>query len=159
MDTGMKPDAGLASIVHTTEQTEVSGLLAGTTVMTMDGVLPVEHLTAGDRVITRDCGMAILRDVTISEAEIAPIAIKAGSLGHTRPDRDTRLAPGTQVHIRDWRAEAMFGSETANVPVHRLADGEFVATAPIQKARVYDLSFDSPHIIYVDGLEVALAGR
>ncbi|MEC9104151.1 MAG: Hint domain-containing protein, partial [Pseudomonadota bacterium] len=41
----------------------VAGIAAGTKVMTLDGEMPVEFLTAGDRVITRDTGMAVLKNV------------------------------------------------------------------------------------------------
>ena len=43
----------------------ISGVCAGTTIMTLDGETPVEHLAPGSRVITRDTGMAVLRAVTV----------------------------------------------------------------------------------------------
>ena len=104
-----------------------SGICAGTTIMTLDGEIPVEHLSVGDRVITRDSGMSVLRGITTRTAKIAPIRIKAGSLGHTRPDRDMLVAPGARIHLRDWRAEALFGSKSASVAAERLVDGEFLA--------------------------------
>ncbi len=141
-------DAKLASI-------ETTGLIAGTTVMTLDGELPVEHLNVGDSVITRDTGMAVLRDIRVLEVAMTPIRIKAGSLGHTRPDRDMLVAPGALIHIRDWRAEALFGKKSALVPARRLADGEFVAEQATQTVKVYELIFDRQHILYADGMEMA----
>ncbi|EAR52238.1 hypothetical protein OG2516_02339 [Oceanicola granulosus HTCC2516] len=141
--------------VDTTQ--EVTGFCAGTSLMTMDGELPVEHLGAGDRIITRDSGMAVLREVRVRDVELTPIRIKAGSLGHTRPDRDMLIAPDALVHIRDWRAEAMFGARAAMVPARRLIDGEFISPAARTTARVYDLVFDRQHVLYADGLEVASA--
>ena len=138
----------------TDRQSDLSGLAPGTIVLTLDGELPVEHLAPGDRVITRDSGVAVLRDVRVSEDYVAPVAIRAGSLGHTRPDRDMLVAPGTEVHIRDWRARALFGADTANVPAHRLVDREFVTDATPRRMRLYTLVFDSRHIVYADGLEV-----
>lgn len=138
---------------------EATGLLAGTLVMTLDGELPVEHLAPGDRIITRDAGMAVLRAVRITPMRLAPIEVRAGSLGHTRPDRTTRLAPGARVHIRDWRAKAIYGTATADIPARRLTDGEFISEAPVERVCVHDLvfAFDQPHILYADGLEVASA--
>ncbi len=136
---------------------DIAGLCAGTTLMTLDGELPVEHLSVGDRVITRDTGMAVLRDIRVTVMEIAPIRIKAGSLGHTRPDRDMLVAPGALIHIRDWRAEALFGKKSALVTARRLMDGEFVAECPKMRVTVYDLVFDRQHIVYADGIEVASA--
>ena len=135
----------------------ISGVCAGTTIMTLDGEMPVEHLTAGTRVITRDSGMAVLRDVTARTLRVAPIRIKAGSLGHTRPDRDMMVAPGTQIHIRDWRAEALFGAPAAMVEASRLVDGEFLAVQDTREMTVYTLTFDRQHILYADGIEMASA--
>lgn len=131
-----------------------TGLCAGTTVMTLNGEMPVEHLSAGDRVITRDSGIAILKDMSKSSVKMSAIRIKAGSLGHTRPDRDMIVAPGARIHIRDWRAEALFGTPTAMVAAHKLVDGEYLAAQPVQDADLYELVFDRPHIVYADGMEM-----
>ena len=135
----------------------VAGICAGTTIMTLDGEIPVEHLTPGDRVITRDSGMAILKNVTRHTVRMQPVRIKAGSLGHTRPDRDMIVAPGTRLHIRDWRAEALFGTRAALVEASRLIDGEFLALGEPVDMSVYDLHFDREHILYADGIELASA--
>lgn len=132
-----------------------AGLIAGTSVMTLEGELPVEHLAPGDRIITRDTGMAVLRDIRVSEVEMATIRIKAGSLGHTRPDRDMTVGPDTLIHIRDWRAEALYGQKSAMIPARRLTDGEFVAEQPVEIVKVFELIFDRQHILYADGIEVA----
>ncbi len=155
MTTTLRTLAG-ARLIETGAQ-DLTGLLNGTAVMTLDGEMPVEHLAPGDRIITRDTGMAILRAVRMAEAEIAPIEIKAGSLGHSRPDRDAAVAPGTRIHVRDWRAGAMYGKSSVNVAARRLADGEFIAEGTKRRVRVYDLFFERQHILYADGLEVASA--
>jgi hypothetical protein len=134
-----------------------SGLVGGTTVMTLDGEMPVEHLNVGDRVITRDTGMAVLRAIKVSDIEIETVKIRAGSLGHTRPDRDMIVCRDTLIHIRDWRAEALFGQKSALIPARRVADGEFVATQPKSMAKVFTLVFDRQHVLYADGIEVASA--
>ena len=57
-------------------QTIESGICAGTTIMTLDGEIPVEHLSVGDRIITHDAGMSIIkaiksRDVKMREEKWA----------------------------------------------------------------------------------------
>lgn len=151
--------------VTTKEQSETaedtltmrSGLLAGTTVLTLKGEMKVEDLRAGDRIITRDTGMAVLKSVRTSVVTLAPIQIKAGSLGHNRPDTDMLTAPDTMIHVRDWRAQALFGKTPALVPARRLIDGEFISQGPQAQLTVYNLSFERQHIIYADGVEVATA--
>jgi hypothetical protein len=133
-----------------------AGLPAGTTVMTLDGEMPVEHLLPGDRIISRTSGMASLREVRVTEATVSTIRIMAGSLGHTRPDRDMNVGPDTLIHIRDWRAMALYGAPTALVPAERLVDGEFVAHAAPKTQRLFTLVFDRAQVIYADGLEVGV---
>jgi hypothetical protein len=134
-----------------------AGLCAGTTIMTLDGEIPVEHLSVGDRVITRDSGMSVIKGIETRDVKMQPIRIKAGSLGHTRPDRDMIVAPGARIHIRDWRAEALFGAAAATVEAHRLVDGEFLSQQPARDVQVFDLIFDREHILYADGVEVVSA--
>lgn len=137
--------------------THVAGLAAGTSIMTLEGELPIEHLNVGDRVITRDAGMAVLREIRSQKVHVAPIQIKAGSLGHTRPQDNMIVGPDTLVHIRDWRAKALFGADVATVKAKRLIDGEFVSEQDAKTITVYELVFDRQHILYADGLEVASA--
>ena len=125
--------------------------------MTLDGEIPVEHLSIGDRVITRDSGMSVIKAINTRTVKMQTIRIKAGSLGHTRPDRDMVVAPGARIHIRDWRAEALFGGATATVEAHRLVDGKFLAHQPVANVQVFDLMFDREHILYADGVEVLSA--
>lgn len=131
-----------------------TGICAGTTIMTLDGEMPIEHLSVGDRVITRDSGMSVVTGITSKTTTMQPIRIKAGSLGHTRPDRDMLVTPGVNLHIRDWRAEALFGTTSASVAAERLVDGEFLAPTEARKVTVYHIQFDREHIIYADGIEM-----
>ena len=142
-----------AAAINTLE----SGICAGTTIMTLDGEIPVEHLSVGNRIITRDSGMSIIKAIVSRDVKVQPVRIKAGSLGHTRPDRDMIVSPGTRIHIRDWRAEALFGAAAATVEATRLIDGEFLAELPARDLKVYDLIFDREHILYADGVEIVSA--
>ena len=153
MPLGTKERAATADI----NETLLSGICAGTTIMTLDGEMPVEHLSVGDRVITRDSGMAVLRAVKSESIRTQTIRIKAGSLGHTRPDRDMIVAPQAQIHIRDWRAEALFGATAAIVSADRLVDGEYLAFQENADVTLYTLEFDRQHIVYADGIEMASA--
>ena len=145
-----------ATAVNVAQET-LTGICAGTTIMTLDGEIPVEHLSVGDRVITRDSGMAVLRDIKVEKHRTQAIRIKAGSLGHTRPDRDMIVAPQAQIHIRDWRAEALFGASAAMVSADRLVDGEYLAFQDTHELTLYTLTFDRQHILYADGVEMASA--
>lgn len=137
------------------QDVHVPGFAAGSAILTLDGAIPVEYLTPGDRVITRDVGMAILRDVTPIQFTGDMVSIKAGTLGHTRPEQDTLVPAMQKLLLRDWRAEALFGSKQALAPAHKLIDGEFIEHAGRRTVTLFQLRFDAAHILYIDGLEMA----
>ena len=151
-----RADGGLPAR-HISSETNGNALVAGTVVLTLDGALPVEFLNPGDRVITRDSGAATLRAVRCARKRSATVEITAGSLGSTRPDRDAVLPTDQEILIRDWRAGALFGASQALVPASRLVDGEFIRDLGVVEMDLVELVFDTPHILYADGLEVASA--
>jgi hypothetical protein len=148
----MKPAVSLqdSKAQHATPR----GIAAGTTVLTLDGELPVEFLSPGDRVITRDSGMAVLRDIRVRRVRCRAVAISAGSLGHTRPDEDMILPAAQRILVRDWRAEALFGATQALVPVARLADGQYIRDLGETEMVLHELLFDDVHVIYAGGMEL-----
>lgn len=137
------------------QASDLAGFALGTRVMTADGEIPVEFLTAGDRIITRE-GMRVLRAVTCTEASnITMIRVSCDSLGSGRPGEDVLLAPGQRVLLRDWRAKALFGQVQALVPIARLIDGQYISRCEVSAARLFALHFDTPQVIYAEGLELA----
>lgn len=134
---------------------DTSGIAMGTIVLTLDGEIPVEHLNAGDRVITRDTGIATLRAVHMREITFTPYKVSADRLGEGRPVADTFVGADQHILVRGLLAKALFNSDSAMVPVSRLADGEFIAKCEEQTMRVYELEFDTAHVVYANGLEIA----
>jgi hypothetical protein len=138
--------------------TPAQGILAGTHVRSLDGVLPVEFLGPGDGIVTRR-GTARLVSISSRLHKMATVVrILASTLGHDRPERDLVIGPGQCVLIRDWRARVLYGTAVAAIPAARLADGEFVCHELLPMARLYTLHFAGPQVIYAEGLEVACLG-
>jgi Hint domain len=134
---------------------EVLGLLAGTQIRTLDGLLPVEFLGPGDRIVTR-AGSRRLLAVSVLQRRMARVVrIRATTLGYDRPEQDLLLAPGQLVMIRDWRARALYGVEAAAIPASRLADGEFIVTEVLRQVQLFTLRFAEDEVIYAEGLEIA----
>ncbi|MEI4195520.1 Hint domain-containing protein [Roseovarius sp. E0-M6] len=131
------------------------GVPAGSIILTMSGESPVEHVMAGDRVITRDAGAAVVRNVLRRKVTCRAVKILAGSLGDTRPDCDVILPEEQPVLVRDWRAKALFGLREATVRAGALVDGEYITALGEVELEVILLVFDEAHVLYVDGLEVA----
>lgn len=136
-----------------------AGIAAGTIVLTLDGEIPVEHLNAGDRVITRDTGIATLVAVHMREITFTPYKISADRLGDGRPVADTYVASEQHILVRGLLAQALYKTDSAMVPVAKLADGEYIAKCEGQTLRIYELEFDTAHVIYANGLEIASAVR
>jgi hypothetical protein len=130
-------------------------MLAGTMVRTLDGLIPVEFLTPGDRIVTRAGARRLTSVSVVVRKQVDLVRVKASTMGHDRPDQDLLLSPGQPVLIRDWRAQALYGLPVAAIPVSRLADGEFVCVESHRNARLFTLRFDEDEVIYAEGLELA----
>ena len=154
MDTGTQLSLRILAKGASLAEPPALGLLAGTQVRTMDGLIPVEYLEPGDRIVTRDGARRLVAVSVLERRMAAVVRIRATTLGHDRPERDLMLAPGQPVVIRDWRARALYGVAAAAIPASRLADGEFIVTEVQRQVRLFTLCFASEEVIYADGLEI-----
>ena len=134
-----------------------SGHCRGTSLLTKHGEVAVENLNPEMRIVTRDAGLVTLRNIQKKHQAFRPVKIRAGSVGHSRPQLDARVAPGTLLYLRDWRAKAMFGSDTACVPAWRMIDGEYVSLEKQYEIEVFELYFDRQHVLLAEGIEVLSA--
>jgi len=130
-------------------------MLSGTMVRTLDGVLPVEFLTPGDRIVTRAGARRVTSISVVTRKQVDLVRIRASTMGHDRPDQDLLLSPGQPVVIRDWRAQTLYGVSAAAIPAARLADGEFICMETHRQVRLFTLRFDDEEVIYAEGLELA----
>ena len=131
-------------------------IVAGSIIFTAEGEIPVEYLSPGDKVVTRDSGMVTLLDTFIHRIPAQAVAIKAGSLGHTRPDHNVIIPAEQNILVRDWRAQSMFGKAQTIVQAGDLIDGEFITDLGARDLHLVHLTFDRQHVIYADGLEISV---
>ncbi len=132
------------------------GLVAGTIVLTSDGEIPVEYLSPGDKIITRNAGMVALTSTDTVRVQLEAVKIAAGSLGHTKPTHHVMLPASQMVLVRDWRAKALRGATQAVMPVGCLIDDEFITSLGPRDMTLVRLGFDAPYVIYADGLELSV---
>ncbi|MFX0541174.1 Hint domain-containing protein [Roseovarius sp. S4756] len=99
-----------ASESYAYRETFVPCFAAGTRIATPDGPRAVEDLRAGDLILTRDHGPALLRmmlsrTATFDAAEHKdkPIELKPGTLGYGTPERMLVLSPNHRILIEDAR--------------------------------------------------------
>lgn len=143
-----------AGTVTAGTQMPTCGMVAGTTVLTLSGAMPVEFVAPGDRMITR-AGARTVMAVDIAVVKDARvIRVREGVLGKDRPEADTMVAPKQPVLIRDWRAKAMVGLDQAVMTAERLVDGTYISAELLHEARIVTLRFAEPQVIFAAGLEL-----
>ncbi|MDW3225612.1 MAG: Hint domain-containing protein [Paracoccaceae bacterium] len=139
--------------------TSGAGLVSGTRIPTLDRDVPVEQLCVGSHVLTRDFGPVRVIDIETISLITPVVYIIAGSIGHTRQDRDVMLTGDQTIMVRDWRAQALFGQANALTHASALIDGEFVRDLGQQAVTVYRIHCTSPQLIFADGLELGTANN
>jgi hypothetical protein len=89
----------------------------GTLITTLKGEVPVEHLVAGDRVVTRDNGLQQVRWVGRvqmqlhdfqADPHLLPILIRQGALGRGLPERDMMVSPNHRMLVAQQRTALQF---------------------------------------------------
>jgi hypothetical protein len=106
--------------------TEIENLVVcfaeGTLIKAEDGILPIEALAVGHRIVTRDHGLQAIRwigkrrlgpDELSSFPRLQPIRIRSGALGDGMPTRDLVVSPQHRIVVRSKIATRMF--ETTDV--------------------------------------------
>lgn len=138
------------------------GLMAGTLVATDLGWQPVQDLRAGDRVVTFDNGMQVLRSVRVSslwtaQAEaprkVWPIQVPAKALGNRA---DMTLMPEQAVLIESDQAEELYGDPFMLVAAGTLDGHKGITRVPPQREiTVVTLEFEGDEVVYVNGTLLA----
>lgn len=102
----------------------------GTLITTQRGEVPVEHISAGDRVVTRDNGIQPVRWVGKTqmflhdfqaEPHLLPVFIQQGSLGKGLPERDMMISPNHRVLVANTRSTVRYTDREVLVAAKHLA--------------------------------------
>lgn len=132
------------------------GLVAGTIILTSDGEIPVEYLSPGDRIVTRNAGLVSLHAVQSARITAEAVAISAGALGDARPAQNVMMPAAQMVLVRDWRAKALRGATQAVMPAGCLIDDQFITSLGPREMSLIQLGLDAPYVVYADGLEISV---
>lgn len=147
-------DAGLSGVICFTK---------GTVIATESGPTPVEALSEGDRILTRDNGpQEILwtasRRITGARMfvmpHLRPVRISTGALGIDVPDQDLLVSPDHRVLVRGPAARALFNTSEVLVPAVQLVNGAEIRTdLDIRHVTYYHLMLPSHQVIWANGVE------
>jgi len=135
----------------------LGGLTRHTLIRTLDGELPVEFLTPGDRIITRSTGATPLCAVEVDEITEAAVEITPNAFDRDIPASPIILPASQPILLRDWRAKVMFGQPQAVTPIGTLVDHGIILDRGALELTVFRLIFDRDHVIYAGGLELTSA--
>lgn len=131
----------------------------GTGIATRAGLAPVETLSIGDRVLTRDHGFQPVRWVGKRQVSCAkfpttpnslPVLIRADALGPGRPERDMIVSPRHRVLTTDRLHLSMTGESEALIEAGALVGQPgIMCVVPHQLTYVHVL-FDQHEVILSD---------
>jgi hypothetical protein len=148
-----------AIATHAVPATDLPGLCAGTRVLTDEGVVPVERLAPGHRLIGRDGAARPLRWVAgrdrLCLGQAAPVLLRAPYYGL---DRDTCVTPETRLLRRGAEVEYLAGTDEVLVRAGDLVSGQAARldwSVPLR--RFYHLMLDDPDCLRVGRCQIETA--
>ncbi|WP_259913410.1 Hint domain-containing protein [Jannaschia sp. M317] len=132
----------------------------GTLIATPKGEVVVEALEVGDRVITRDNGIQVIRwvgrrdmsatELTVTEA-YCPVMIRKGALGHGLPERDMMVSPQHRVLIANDETMLYFDEREVLVAAKHLVGRPGIERMEAQDVAYIHVMFDNHEVILSDG--------
>ncbi len=85
---------------------------------------------------------------------LAPIHIKAGSLGNGLPMSDMQLSPQHRILMSDYKSRLYFGHEEVFVPAKSLINDTGIRqVTQYEETYYYHIMFDKHEVIYANGVE------
>jgi hypothetical protein len=131
----------------------------GTAITTLRGKRPVEDLTQGDKILTRDRGFQPLlrsgrRDLSTGLLErnpdLKPVRIKAGSLGPHLPDRDLIVSPKHRLLTTDKTLLADVPNTEGLIEAHALLGRPGIETPRLTPLTFIHLLFEQHEVVLAE---------
>ena len=132
----------------------------GSRIATHRGELPVESLSAGDRVITRDNGIQTIRWVGKTqmflqdfqaEPHLLPVFIRQGALGRGLPERDMMVSPNHRILVANERTSIRFAEREVLVAAKHLVS-QGVHTVQSSGTTYIHFMCDRHEVVLCDGV-------
>ncbi|MBT8152589.1 Hint domain-containing protein [Epibacterium ulvae] len=116
------------------------------------GIIPIEHLTLGDRVMTLDHGLQSIRwigrSTVAAHGALAPIQFAPGTVGNSRP---LRVSPQHRMLVEGGVLELYLGEAQALIPACHMVNDRDITRAPGGTVTYYHLMFDCHEMIWAEG--------
>ncbi len=134
---------------------------ASTLIATGDGPVPAAWLRAGDRVVTRDRGLApvlwtgkfeVTPDEAAGKPALWPVRIAPGALGPNTPEAPLIVSPCHRILLRSPQAELLFGTPEVLVAAkHLLRWPGVTSLPPTEPVAYHHVLFERHEIVLADG--------
>ncbi|MEO1778208.1 MAG: Hint domain-containing protein [Pseudomonadota bacterium] len=140
------------------EYAVLAGFCPSATVMSDDGPLPLEWLSEGDRVLTRDSGYQpvlwiertrMTRRMLTAVPELAPVQIAPGTFGATQPDRTLNVSPSQLVFVE--RDPTVRGGQGVLLPANELGSAAAAGSHP-RPATYVSILLPGHHLMQINGV-------
>ncbi|MEQ6247885.1 cadherin-like domain-containing protein [Sulfitobacter sp. HNIBRBA3233] len=132
----------------------------GTMIATPRGERRVEDLEVGDRVITRDNGMQVIRwigkrdmpgEELAAKEHLRPVLIRQGALGNGLPERDMMVSPQHRVLIANDKTALYFEEREVLVAAKHLTDMDGIDVVEVSSTTYIHIMFDRHEVVLSDG--------
>ena len=127
--------------------------VAGTMIRTDRGDMPVERLSVGQMVMTRDDGLQPIRWIgrrTLpAEGNMAPVRIARNTFGE---HGTVMVSPLHRILVRNEHAELLFGSNEVLAAARDLIDGTHIQQIEGGQVQYVHLLFDRHQVLWSEGL-------
>ncbi|MBU2992913.1 Hint domain-containing protein [Octadecabacter sp. 1_MG-2023] len=133
------------------EQYQYVCFVKGTHIATPGGITRVEHLKAGDLVLTLDHGPQPLRWIGQRKISgryaMAPVVFEPEALGNALP---LCVSPQHRILTQSWKAELMFGHDEVLLPARAFVGQPGVTQTPVDRVTYVHLLFDRHEIVLAE---------
>lgn len=132
----------------------------GTLIKTDHGEIPVEQISVGTRVLTRDNGYQpvvwaghrdLSGDLLDQMPELCPIRIAQGALGPNLPERETRVSPQHRMLLNNDQIRRWFKADEVLVAAHLLTCFEGIEREEAAQVTYIHFMFAQHEIVLADG--------
>jgi len=124
----------------------------GTRLQTSSGSIPIEHIRAGDQVMTLQNGMQpvlwVGQSTVIGKGKLAPICIAPHAIGN---DTTLRLSPNHRVLLRNAQVQVLFGVKEALVAVKSLVNGRDICREETDEIEYFHILTAQHDVVFANG--------
>lgn len=148
-------DLGNSDTGYVNVETTVPCFVAGTQIVTQTGMVNVEDLEPGHKILTRDNGFQALRWIgkttRLATGADAPIRFEAGALG---PHEMVEFSPNHRVLFQSPQATLLFGESEVLVKAKDLVNGDTITIQDTGAPVTYvHLLFERHEIVRANGMD------